>query len=93
VELILAERGITITHESIRSWCHKFGSEFAAKLRLRRPKPGDTWHMDEVLILSANSCGVRQCCEPRHARLGSWCAIKPSHHAGHIDCSRRADFL
>jgi Binding-protein-dependent transport system inner membrane component len=42
VELILAERGITVTHESIRSWCRKFGSEFARKLRRRRPKPGDT---------------------------------------------------
>jgi hypothetical protein len=50
-------------------------------------------HSHMELILSANSCGVSQCCEPRHARLGSWYAIKPSHHAGHIDCSRRADFL
>jgi putative transposase len=50
VELILAERGITVTHESIRSWCRKFGSEFAAKLRRRRPKPGDTWHLDEVFL-------------------------------------------
>ncbi len=93
VELILAERGITVTHESIRNWCRKFGSEFARKLRRRRPKPGGIWHLDEALILSVNSCGVSQCCEPRHARLASWYAIKPSHHAGHIDCSRRADFL
>jgi putative transposase len=50
VESILAERGITVTHESIRSWCRKFGSEFAAKLRRRRPKPGDTWHLDEVFL-------------------------------------------
>jgi putative transposase len=50
VELILAERGITVTHESIRSWCRTFGSEFAAKLRRRRPKPGDTWHLDEVFL-------------------------------------------
>ena len=28
----------------------KFGGDFAAKLRRRRPKPGDTWHMDEVFI-------------------------------------------
>ncbi len=55
VELILAERGITVTHESIRSWCRKFGTEFAAKLRRRRPKPGDTRHLDEVLTLSAKS--------------------------------------
>jgi putative transposase len=28
----------------------KFGGDFAAKLRQRRPRPGDTWHMDEVFI-------------------------------------------
>ena len=50
VELILAERGITVTHESVRQWCLKFGGDFAAKLRRRRPKPGDTWHLDEVFI-------------------------------------------
>ena len=50
VELILAERGITVTHESIRNWGRKFGSEFAHRLRRRRPKPGDTWHLDEVFL-------------------------------------------
>jgi putative transposase len=50
VELTLAERGITVTHESIRSRCRKFGSELARKLRRRRPKPGDTWHLDEVFL-------------------------------------------
>jgi putative transposase len=50
VELVLAERRITVTHESFRCWCRKFGSEFAAKLRRRRPKPGDTWHLDEVFL-------------------------------------------
>jgi putative transposase len=49
-ELILAERGIVVTHESIRCWCQKFGADFARKLRRRRPKPGDTWHMDEVFL-------------------------------------------
>ena len=29
VELILAERGIVVTHESIRHWCLKFGADFA----------------------------------------------------------------
>src|SRR5690242_20127747 len=44
VELILAERGVVVTHESIRNWCRKFGANFAKRLRRRRPKPGDTWH-------------------------------------------------
>jgi putative transposase len=50
VELILAERGVMVTHESIRNWCRKFGVEFAKRLRRRRPRPGDTWHLDEVFI-------------------------------------------
>ena len=50
IELILAERGVLVTRESIRYWCRKFGAEFARRLRRRRPRPGDTWHMDEVFI-------------------------------------------
>src|SRR3954470_21049530 len=50
VELILTERGVIVSHESIRQWCLKFGAEFARKLRRRRPKPGDTWHRDEVFL-------------------------------------------
>src|ERR671933_1122461 len=50
VELILAERGVIVSHESIRRWCLKFGQVFADKLRRRRPRPGDKWHLDEVFI-------------------------------------------
>ena len=50
VELILAERGITVTRESIRQWCLTFGADFARKLRRGRPKPGATWHLDEVFL-------------------------------------------
>ena len=45
VELILAERGVLVTHESIR-----LSAEFAGRLQRRRPRPGDTWHLDEVFI-------------------------------------------
>ena len=50
VELILAYRGVVVSHKSIRRWCQKFGADFAKRLRKRRPKPGDTWHLDEVFI-------------------------------------------
>jgi putative transposase len=50
VELLLAERGVIVSHESIRRWCLKFGAAFAGKLRLRRPRPGDKWHLDEVFL-------------------------------------------
>ena len=50
VELILAERGVVVSYESIRRWCLKFGASFADKLRRRRPQPGDKWYLDEVFI-------------------------------------------
>jgi putative transposase len=50
VELLLAERGVVVSYESIRRWCLRFGRDFAAGLRKRRSKPGDTWHMDEVYL-------------------------------------------
>jgi putative transposase len=50
VELPLAERGIPVTHENVRRWGLRFVPEFAKRLRRRRPRPGDTWHLDEVFI-------------------------------------------
>jgi putative transposase len=50
VELILAERGILVTRESIWHWCPKFSADFTRRLHRRRPQPGDTWHLDEVFI-------------------------------------------
>jgi putative transposase len=50
VELLLAERGVAVSYESVRRWCLKFGRSFADKLHRRRPKPGDTWHLDEVFL-------------------------------------------
>ncbi len=50
IELILAERGLVVSYESIRFWCLRFGVDLAAKLRKRRPRPGDTWHLDEVYL-------------------------------------------
>ena len=38
------------SYECIRQWCLKFGACFADKLRRRRPRPGDKWHLDEVFV-------------------------------------------
>ena len=48
-ELMLA-RGIVVSHETIRTWCAKFGPEYARGLRRRAPEPGDTWFLDEVFV-------------------------------------------
>ena len=50
VELLLAQRGIIVSYETVRRWCQKFGESFADRLRRRRPRPGDKWHLDEVFI-------------------------------------------
>ncbi len=33
IEDLLAEKGVVVTHKSIRLWCNKFGSAYAKKLR------------------------------------------------------------
>jgi len=50
VEELLLERGVVVTYEAIRKWCRKFGQTYANQLRRRRPRPGDKWHLDEVVL-------------------------------------------
>jgi putative transposase len=50
VEEMMLERGIVVSHETIRQWCAKFGQTYANALRRRRARPGDKWHLDEVFI-------------------------------------------
>jgi len=50
VELLLAERYVVVSYETVRRWCKKFGESFANRLCRRRPRPGDKWHLDEVFI-------------------------------------------
>lgn len=50
VEDLLAERGVTVSYETIRDWVNRFGHGFAATIRRDRPAPADKWHLDEVVI-------------------------------------------
>jgi putative transposase len=43
-------RGVQVSGETIRRWCRKFAQRFANEMRCRRPKPGDTGHLDEVVL-------------------------------------------
>ncbi len=42
VEDLLAERGITVSDETVRQWSRKFGEECARKLKLRQGRLGDS---------------------------------------------------
>ena len=50
VEELLAERGLDISYETVRRWVLKFGPAIARRLRQRRPRPSDRWHLDEMVV-------------------------------------------
>ena len=50
VEELLAERGLDISYETVRRWVLKFGPAIARRLRRRRPRPSDRWHLDEMVV-------------------------------------------
>jgi putative transposase len=55
VEDLLAERGIDISHETVRFWWNRFGPMFAAEIRKNRVAhlrrfPQWRWHLDEVFV-------------------------------------------
>jgi putative transposase len=47
---MLAMRGVTLSYETVREWCLKFGQTYAKGLRRRSPRPGDQWHLDEIFL-------------------------------------------
>ena len=55
VEDLLHERGIDITHETVRFWWNRFGTIFAAEIRRNRIQAmrhfqHRRWHLDEVFV-------------------------------------------
>ena len=47
---MMAVRGLTLTYETVRYWCLKFGQTYANGLRRKSPRPGDRWHLDEMFL-------------------------------------------
>src|SRR5208283_4147746 len=55
VEDLLVERGIDISHETVRLWWNRFGPMFAAEIRKKRVAhmrfyPQWRWHLDEAFV-------------------------------------------
>lgn len=50
IEDLLAERGITVSYETIRLWCIKFGTMYARRLKRRHQGYGDAFFIDEVFV-------------------------------------------
>jgi putative transposase len=50
IEDLLAERGITVSYETIRLWCIKFGALYSKRLKRKSRGYGDTFYIDEVFV-------------------------------------------
>ena len=62
VEDILFERGIDISHETVRYWWNRFGPMFASEIRKRRVQGRNwsnwRWHLDEVFVRINGETGI-----------------------------------
>ena len=104
VEEMLAARGISVTHETIRQWGLKFDREFAGRIRQRAPLRGDKWHLDEVVIsivgkkhgsvansgseMGSASTAPHGCCDARQGSM--WVAVGQRGYPRSITSSRSA---
>jgi putative transposase len=54
VEDLLHERGVDISHETVRCWWNRFGPMFASEIRKRRMQGMKSsrwrWHLDEMFV-------------------------------------------
>ena len=50
IEDLPAERGITVSYETIGLWCITFGARYARRLERRHQVHGDTFYTDEAFV-------------------------------------------
>ena len=51
VQELLFERGIDVSHETVRAWCVRFGPDLAEALRQKKPRGGRSWRVDEMRVV------------------------------------------
>src|SRR5258707_6330499 len=69
VEELLAERGLDISYETVRRWVLKFGPAIARRLRQRRPRPSNRWHLDEDGGADCRQADVSLACRRSRGRV------------------------
>ena len=79
--MLLAERGLDIFPESVRSWVPKFGPAIAWGLRACRPRPSDRWHLDDMVVRIAG----------KHKHMYLWRAVDHEGEVLEILVQRRRD--
>ena len=66
MEDLLHERGIDVSHETVRFWCNRFGPMFASEIARKRRNQARShsnwqWHFDEVFVkitVNGTTCGL-----------------------------------
>jgi len=48
IQELLHQRGIQVSHETLREWCVKFSTLLTDGLRQREPRRGSRWLLDDV---------------------------------------------
>ena len=77
VEDLLAERGIDISHETVRFWWNRFGPMFAAEIRKNRVvhmRGYPQWrHLDEVFVkINRKLCYLWRAVDHEGEALRQW---------------------
>src|SRR3954453_21655170 len=72
VEELLAARGITISHETVRQWALKFGQAFANQIRRRLPRAGDRGYRGGRVWAPTRPRGSHGAAIGLLARAGGW---------------------
>jgi putative transposase len=73
VEELLAESGLDIPYESVRSWVLKFGPTIARRLRQARPRASDRWLLDEMVVrIASKTCISGDAVEQEGEILDVW---------------------
>jgi transposase-like protein len=52
IKELIAARGITVSYETIRNWCDKFGQRYCSQIRKKQGQLGDTWYLNEIVSIS-----------------------------------------
>ena len=95
VEDLLHERGIDISHETVRYWWNRFGPLMASEIRKRRAQQMRQhtqwrWHLDEVYVkISGVTHYLWRAVDHEGEVLESFVTRKRDKAAGHCQKKRR----
>jgi putative transposase len=51
VSELMLPRGIEVSHEAIRLWTLRFGTEYARRFRHKQGACSNIWHLDELCLM------------------------------------------